>query len=70
MDDGARVKLIEIARDLAVVGQAANVDAKTVATRFRTFYRHLSATVETDGTVDSAASGRLVETSKELEALK
>jgi hypothetical protein len=70
MEDGARVKLIEMAREFALSGQAANVNPKVVATRFRTFYRHLSATVETDGSVPVGSVGRLVETDKELEALK
>ena len=68
MDDGARVKLIEIAHGLAVQGQGLEEDAKIVLPRFRTYYRHLAATVEMSDT--PGGRDRLEGTAKDLEGLK
>jgi len=70
MDDGAAVKLIEIADEMARIGQAMNPDPKVILERFRTCYRHLAATVETDSTDNVAASPRLINSAKDLESLK
>ena len=47
-----RVKLIDIARELAALPFGAGVgsgDEETYLRRFRTFYQHLAASVETSG---------------------
>ena len=67
MDDGARVKLIEIADVLARSTPLNATDRKNYLARFRTYYRHLAATVETS-VVDQ--NDNLGTTAAELEALK
>jgi hypothetical protein len=51
MDD-YRIRLIEIARELALLGSGTTLavgDEARFLRRFRTIYQHLAATVETSG---------------------
>jgi hypothetical protein len=71
MDDGARVKLIEIADTQARYGLQTNqADVAKFLVRFRTYYHHLAATVDHPGPVMTGHHDYLASTDKDLEALK
>jgi hypothetical protein len=67
MDENYRADLIKIADVLARNAPLSAVDRKNYLARFRTYYRHLAATVETT-VVDQ--NDNLGTTAGELEALK
>jgi hypothetical protein len=75
MDDGARLKLIEIAHGLAVksldrdhLEEREDEGELLLLARFRLFYRHLAVTVDLASEGSQAANARRAETADDLDA--
>ena len=69
MDDGAQVRIIELAHQFALLGQPHDLDPKIAAARFRAFYRHFAVTVDLAADFSTGADGARVLSDKELEQL-